>query len=458
MATVVGTGPRPAAARPAPAPRRLQPLPDLPTWPFLMLFFGFPVWWVLGVGSFAVVLFAVPMLLAMVLRGGIHVPRHLWIWLVFLAFMTVSVIQIDSALRVVGFAMRAGNYVGATIAFVYLYNLPRERLSTARIVQALLAFWVFMIVGGYLGMLFPDSGVTTPLSRVLPASVLANDLVQELTLPRFAEVQNPWGAAQPFVRPSAPFPYTNGWGSAYALLLPVVLYAVERAGRGRTRAWLLLLLASSTVPAAATLNRGMFLAVGVALAYASVRLALRGHGKPLLGVLTVLGIGIVGGAALGVHQRIAERLSVSGSNVTRLELYKEAVLRTLDSPILGYGAPRPSEVVNISVGTQGQVWNVMFSFGFLALFAYVGWFWYLAWRSRHSRRSALWLHVCLVVAAFTIFYYGYDGMQTMIVMTVAALLERELRGSASVTAPEHRTSASVGAAPVGLPARAAGPA
>lgn len=428
----------------------VRPQRHLPTWPLYALFVGYPVWWLLGLGSFALAILAVPMLIALVLRGDVRLPRHFWLWLVFIAFMLTSVVAVDSALRILGFLMRAGNLVGATVILVYLFNIPRDRLPTRRVVYALLAFWAYVVAGGFLGLLFPGAEVRTPLSRVLPGSVLANEYVQELVFPSFAEVQTPFGAETPFVRPSAPFAYTNGWGCAYALMLPVVLLAIQQAGRGWLRRSLVVVLAASSVPALSTLNRGMFLAVAVSMTYVAVRLAVRGQVRLLGTVVAVAAGGVVAASALDVQARLAERLMTSGTNSTRLALYQEAFVRTLGSPVLGHGAPRPSEVVDVSVGTQGQVWNVMFSFGFVALVAYVGWFWISAWNSRDARDpTRLWLHVVVVVASFTIFYYGYDGIHTSIVMVAIALLVRPAttEGTAGAAVPGAPRARSDGRTP-----------
>lgn len=206
---------------------------QLPSWPVTALFAGFPVAWLLGVGSFAVVLLAVPMLVAMVLRGGVRVPRWMWPWAVFLVLVLASAVQVDG-IRLVGVALRASNYLAVTVLFVYVYNSGVARTPPRLVVSAVVGFWVFVVVGGYLGLLLPGASFATPLSYVLPGSVLGNSYVQELVVPSFAEVQEPWGATEAFVRPSAPFPYTNGWGCAYALLLPVVLLSLMRA-RSRDR-------------------------------------------------------------------------------------------------------------------------------------------------------------------------------------------------------------------------------
>nr|BFE85704.1 hypothetical protein GCM10020093_083050 [Planobispora longispora] len=102
-----------------------------------------------------------------------------------------------------------------------------------------------------------------------------------------------------------------------------------------------LLATASLVPAFATLNRGMLLAVAFALAYAALRYAAKGH---LAGLVAMVAAGVVGVTVAyltGVADGITSRTSVSGSNDDRVGIYLEAFQRTLESPILGYGAPRP---------------------------------------------------------------------------------------------------------------------
>src|SRR5699024_65109 len=99
--------------------------------------------------------------------------------------------------------------------------------------------------------------ITTPLSRVMPGGLLRNELVRELVMPRLAEVQDPWGAEEPFVRPAAPFPYTNSWGMAYALLTPLMMLVWTRMRSRGGRVLLALGMVVSVYPAAQTSNRGM---------------------------------------------------------------------------------------------------------------------------------------------------------------------------------------------------------
>ena len=397
---------------------------DLPAWPFYLLFVGYPAWWLLGLGAFAVVICSVPMLLLMCLRGRIMMPRGFLLWLLFVGWAAAAVVEIDGALRVIGFGVRLSNYVGATVVFLYLFNAHR-RLPTRSVLLAMSFFFAFVVVGGYLGVLFPGVRLNTPTQALLPAAITDNDYVRALVRPSFAEVQQPYGSPRTFSRPSAPFAYTNGWGCNVALLVPIVIAAVVSGGRRRWQVGLVALLLAALVPAIAALNRGMYIAVALALAYGAVRLAMRGRFAALVAVVVaaVAGIGFI--VATGTLETLDERLYYSETNIGRTQIYQEAIRGTLESPLLGNGAPRPSETLVISIGTQGQVWNVMFSYGFPALALFLGWFLYAAWTSRRvASTSRLWLHVTLVVVLLTVVYYGYDGPQLTVAMVAAALVLR----------------------------------
>ena len=88
----------------------------------------------------------------------------------------------------------------------------------------------------------------------------------------------------------------------------------------------------------------------------------------------------------GVLARLQERLHYSRTNVGRQTIYREAFDGAVNSPVFGHGAPQPSGTVDVSVGTQGQVWNVMFSYGFVALAFFLGWFALVVLQSWRSPR------------------------------------------------------------------------
>jgi hypothetical protein len=417
----------PVTAGTAPRSGRVAPARVLPAWPAVLVFVGFPVFWVLGLGAFATALCAVPMAALLWARRDVRLPVGFALWVLFVLWVGIAALQVDDPLRLVGYGVRLSNYLGATVLFVYVYNCRTVELPTRRMLLAAAAFFAFVVFGGYLGVLVPSGRLTTPLSAVLPGAVAANEYVSALVRPAFAEVQQPYGSPTTFSRPAAPFAYTNGWGCNIALLVPLVLASMSGATR-RARVVLTVLLVAALVPAFATLNRGMYLAIAAGLGYAALRLALRGRVVPLAGVLLAGSLAAAVAVGSGVAAALGQRLQYSDTNDTRMLLYREAFEGTLASPLLGNGSPRPSAVVDISVGTQGQVWNVMFSYGFPALLFFIGWFVWAAWASRRWETVAdLWVHVCLVVALMTTFYYGYDGPQLTVAMVAAALALRRTR-------------------------------
>jgi hypothetical protein len=345
--------------------------------------------------------------------------------------------MIDTFGRLAGFAQRWSSVAGATLLALYVFNAPTS-LPREKVLRYFTIFFGWLVVGGYLGMRLPYGRISTPILAIMPASVANNPYVVDLLSPRFAEVQQPWGVTQAFVRPAAPFVYTNGWGHAYVLLLPLVVAYLRRASlKGQLVAAALLVL--SVPPALATLNRGIFIGVGVAVLYLGVRLARR---VTFVGWVRLLALGAAAVAAVltfgaGSLSRLTERTSSGESLLTRQTIYEETFRRTLDSPWLGQGAPRPSETAAVSAGTQGHVWYVMFSYGFVGLALFLLTFWGFAlttWRVR-SLESLL-LQTPLVVVNVMIAFYGLDGMHLVIVLVCFAVLVRPgVRAAASAPAP-----------------------
>lgn len=404
---------------------------DLPSWPFLVFYWLFPIFWLLGVSEFTLVLLAPFLLAYLLLLPDPRLPAILLPWLAFLLLVLGSGVSIDTFGRAIGFVYRFGNYVAATLAFLYVYNASQRTLSDRRIVMALAALWGWIVLGGMLGVLFPSGVVRTPLSFVLPEFLLSNELVQAWVLPNFAEVQQPWGSPEEFARPSAPFAYTNGWGSGYALLFPFAITAFTMLRGWRRWAYGAVILLS-IVPVAATLNRGMYLALGIALSYVLLRFAIRGRVAPLVGVsLLAFGVGLFL-VVSGVIDRILLRTTYSTTNIGRMTLYEETFQRTLESPLLGWGSPRPSRLIGLSVGTQGHIWNVMFSHGFVALAFFVCSIALFAWSTRDTAGPRFAAHVTLVMSVAAITYYGFDGIQIVTVLVAAGLALRP-----PVAAPER---------------------
>jgi polysaccharide biosynthesis protein PslJ len=403
--------------------RRAPVAGALPAWPLTWLLAGYPLVWLAGATPFVLPAVGLVCLFLLSVRGSVRLPPMWMPWVGYLVWTLASAVMIDSGGRMLGFGQRWTALVGATLVALYVYNAP-ERLTRERVLSALSWFVLWLAVGGLLGLVKPYGRVSTPMLALMPANIANNEYVRELLIPRFAEVQNPYGADAPFVRPSAPFPYTNGWGHAFVLLLPLMVALFLAADR-RLKVVVALLVAACVPVALATLNRGIFVGVFVGSAVILVRYVRRIRlGHVLLAAVPVAGLAafvLVSGAL----DRIGQRTSTSSTTADRASIYREAFERTLDSPMLGYGAPRPSATLDVSVGTQGHFWYVMFSHGFVGLALFLTTIWGLAVVTRRTTdvTGAL-MHATLVVASVMLMFYGLDGMNLLFVLVTAAVLLR----------------------------------
>ena len=144
-----------------------------------------------------------------------------------------------------------------------------------KVLRILTAFWMVVVAGGYAGILVGAHTFTPPIDGLLPHGLRSQPFVQELVQPVFAEVQGFLG--YPIPRPAAPFTYSNYWGGNIAVLTPVAIAAAVAAGRGARRKLIIAVLIASLVPMAFSLNRGMFLSLGIGILYVALRMALRGR-------------------------------------------------------------------------------------------------------------------------------------------------------------------------------------
>ncbi len=253
------TGRARPAEIPAAGPRSA---PALPAWPVAVLFGGLPLWWAAGVLDVITIPFGVLAFWLLGRADQVRLPRGFGWWLFFCAWVAASVVMLVQPSGLLTFGYRWLLYAAAGVLFVYVFNAGAT--LTARRLSGWLTLWfAYMTVGGYLGLLIPTAVVRTPLSHLLPGGLTSNALVDQMVVRRFAQY-NPDGFLEVSPRPTAPFLYTNNWGSVYALLVPfVVVYILHTRSelRGRLAAGVLLL---SVIPAFLTLNRGMFVSLGVA--------------------------------------------------------------------------------------------------------------------------------------------------------------------------------------------------
>lgn len=387
-----------------------------------------PVWWLLGMGNFIWPLIAVGLGASIVLRRQATIPRGFGIWLLFLGFMLVSAGELDSASRGLAFAYRASLYLAATVVFIYVYNASRRRLSVSDLVNAFAFYWLCVVVGGWLGVLFPRVTFSSPMQSVMPQSLLQNVFVHDMVHLRLAVNASFLGYVEG--RPVALFNYTNNWGAAFGFLVPFAVAAMLSAKSGLWRTTLRIALLLSVVPVVFSLNRGLWLGLILGAAYIAFRYGQWGRLGAIMGL--VAAIMVVGSMVVltPLGPLVHDRFSSHNSNEIRSKLYSEATQRVMDSPVFGFGAPRPSDTVGgaPSVGTQSQLFLVLFSHGFPAVAAFIGFFLHALWRSRRVPPGPLlWIHTAILIALVEAPYYELTTLLPL-VFAAMAILYRELDG------------------------------
>jgi hypothetical protein len=437
-ATGVATRPEIAFQPPPPRPSRLH------GWPLVFMFYGYPIWWLLGLGAFLWPVAAVPMALSLLTRKTVRAPKGFGFYLLFVILMLVSGVQVNGVDRWVGYVYRASLYLSVGIMLLYVYNAPSRLLPTDRVVRMMAFFFGMTAAGGLLGVIAPYLEFKTLAETLMPARLLQNSYVRELVHGSTAQIQTFLG--YPVPRPKAPFVFTNDWGGVYALLVPF-LFASWAAMRGFARKGLLRLLAiASLIPVIFSLNRILWLCLVVCVVYGSTRFAMRGRVKAIQGMAGLLVVFTLLLNFGPTKQLVDDRLVTPHSNKGRTTLYTEATSGVAKSPLLGYGAPRPSQRnPNLPpVGTQGQFWLVFYSHGIPATFFWLCFFFYALWRTRKAvSNTGLWCHMVVLMAIVQMPFYGLIPTQMHIVAVAVALAFREMSEHARATREQETVMATV---------------
>lgn len=428
----------PGAAPPIPAAGIGRRPASRASWALTALIGGIPIWWALGLGSLIWIIAAVPMGVRLLRRWPNRAPRGFGIWLMFVIWMMLSVSQV-SGTRYLSFGYRALLYLAATVMFLYVYNLTEEELPRAKILKLAVVYFLWGAIGGYLGLILGETGFTSVMEMILPRSITANEFAATMVHPTFAQTQDFLGFALP--RPTAPFVFTNEWGSGMSLLFPFVMAAIAGLDR-RWQAWATLALTASLVPIVLSVNRGLWLNIGIAFAYGAVLLAMRGNPAYLRSLAAGAVLVALVVALPPMNSVVAGRFESDHSNNARLTLYGQVIDQVPQSPLFGFGAPVANEEnPNLpAVGTHGQLWTVLFSHGIPGALLFVAFAVSLAWRTTVYRDPvSTWLHVVVALVPLLMWFYELLAPPLFIWM---------LAGAAALRGPPKRTPE--GPSPVSL--------
>ncbi len=415
MTLVVPGGPGTTGTRAAgPAHTAAAARPTaLPAWPLASVLAFYPLWWALGLGVLIFPLMAVPMLVLLLRRRAAGRPLLLppgfaW-WLLFLVAVVVSIAALGvdptgtvaepASGRLVAVVYRLSLYASLTVLLVYAGNLTESELSRRRLVKLLGWLFVVTVLGGLLGLVAGRFEFTSPVEWLLPHSVRSKGFVQSLVHPYAAQIMDLVGGEKP--RPAAPWGYTNTWGNNFCLLMGWLVVAAWASRRAGAKLFALVCLGVSIVPAVSSLNRGLWIGIGVVVLYVAARYVLMGRLWIIGAVLVAAGALVVALIATPLGDTVTARLDNGKSNGVRSFLIDRALDGVVDSPVIGYGSTRNTiggrnsitvgesskceRCGNFTVGGNGQLWQLLYAHGAVGTVTYLGFFGYGLWRFRRDR-------------------------------------------------------------------------
>jgi len=386
----------------------------LPAWPVAALLSFYPLWWALGLGVLIFPMMAAPMVLLLLRRRvagrPLRMPPGFAWWALFLAAAVISIaaLGVDPAgtvaeradARLLGVLYKLAMYVALTVLLVYTGNLTEAEFPRRRLIKLLGWLFVVTVAGGLLGMVAGRFQFTSPVEWLLPGGVRNKGFVQSLVHPYAAQIMDLVGGDKP--RPAAPWGYTNTWGNNFCLLAGWLVVAAFTGGtKRRTKVFALVCLAVSIAPAVTSLNRGLWIGLALLVAYVAVRYVLMGRVWILAAVaLTAVGLVLLL-VASPLGATVSARLDNGKSNGVRSFLIDRAVEGFVHSPVIGYGGTRDTiggrnsitvgeragceRCGNFTVGGNGQLWQLLYSYGAAGTLGYLGFFAYGLWRFRRDR-------------------------------------------------------------------------
>jgi O-antigen ligase len=412
---------------------------------FIGIVAAFPLLWLAGVFRFVWPILAFFFLLALIRQGNVSFPRGFGIWLLLVAWAPLSALQVHGGDSRFLLLHQLSALVAATVIFLYVFNSSHHTLPDSSIIDALTLFWAILVITGVIAMIFPSVSFHSPFERLLPGSLVAHEFIHDLVHVRFAQVQSFLG--YPVGRPTPFFTFTNAWGGGVALLTPIAFAALAQTKSVLRRRVLWALLALSVIPIVVSLNRGVWLALTLAMAYAAVRFALARRLHALAALVGVVSVLLVLFFLTPLGTLVSDRLASPHSNESRAAIYREAADRARESPLIGYGGPIPAQesAGGPPVGTHSELFFLTISYGIPAAVLFVGWFGLTFLRSgRNASGPRFWAHVAILVCLMEAPYYLLE-MHLSIAMIIAAFIWRGIvRPSTPALLPEPASRSATG--------------
>jgi len=449
-----------------------------PGWPLAALLCLYPLWWALGIGAFAFLIFAIPMAFELRRRRPLLMPPAFGIWLLFLLWTTFSLLMVpleaphtsaggSTIGHMIGILFRLTQFGAVTVIAVYVVNLRHDEVSQRDIMRWLSILFLVTVAGGFLALAVPNLSFTSPLEAMLPHSISSNRYVSYLVHPAAAEVQSVLGYSAP--RPAAPWGYTNFWGNNLSIMIIWLCAYMWRPNTALRRLSLFAIIALSLVPIVYSLNRGLWLGLILSVLYMVYRFAASGDLRGVLFIVIAIPFAIVAFLATPLHRVVSDRTSHSGSENIRAFADKAAIDGALESPILGWGgtrktlgssqsiavgpSPKCPNCGSVGIGSTGEFWEIAFTTGLVGVAIYFAYFVAAFWQLRRDRSptgSAARLIVLLAIF-YSYFYNSLPSSSALTFISIAMAWRSVLAAEAElVTVPKRvptRRSWLIGEAP-----------
>jgi hypothetical protein len=400
-----------------------------PAWPLKAALLGFPIFWLLGLGEFGWPLMAPAMVYQLWrLRRPVRVPPYFGLWFALLLWVLAGGLLVPEHVPgtltgsggFTGWGLRVIDMMAATIVLLYVGNLTESELPTRKVVRWLGFLFVVTVTGGVLGMVLGNVAFSSPFELILPHSFSSNYYVHQLIHPGFAQVQDVLGHTSP--RPKAPYAYTNTWGNNLSLLLIWFVVGWWVRGSERSRILAVAVIAVALIPVIYSLNRGVWIGLGLTVLFLACKLAARGRFAMLGSVLAFAAAGALIFALTPLNSIVTQRLHHGQSNSIRSSLDTQAFHAALESPIIGWGTTRsalgsPSSIAvgktpscpncgNAPIGSTGEIWSVLIANGVVGAGFFLGFLLLVAFHYRHDQSpEAIAARLALYLTPFYALFY-----------------------------------------------------
>lgn len=220
------------------------------------------------------------------------------------------------------------------------------------------------------------------------------------------------------------------WGGVFALTLPfaVVVGMAER----RSRRLLSVLLAASVAPVVYSLNRSLWMTLALYVAYLALRLIRRGKVGALYGLVMIGGAAFVALRSSSLVDLAMAKLHFNETTAARLDIYAATWRLFGQSPLIGHaggaGGELASQVLQAPVGTQGQLWSLLYQLGLLGTVPFYLWFVYVlvsTWRAPSALAAACRVSIAAGLGLSLVYSLAPVGVVVLMVVSAVAIRERE---------------------------------